>query len=267
MLAARTIPLARDTFTADRLRQWRIAKGSAMKFHFTLFAAVGLAALISSDQAKAQLLDLGTTYTIEGQGFTGTGSPPSFTEMVALSSSTVTFDNRKLQITVTQTPWHTLAPIRSGVFAEFYIRAPRHSRVSSPPPLVDPSTDTVANNVFFEVGVSGVQLKVPAIYNFNSVYWNFTRNGVADAGITASPGSGAEYGVKANPNPGSIGAGKNVFYLPNCFMCNETPASQIRVVLGQGDPFINFVKNLNIDPKFNGYFLGLKLEYPPFQPY
>jgi hypothetical protein len=238
-----------------------------MKFHFTLFAAVGLTALISSDQAKAQLLDLGTTYTIEGQGFTGTGSPPNFSEQVELSSSTLTIDNRKLQITVTQTPWHTLLPIRSGVFAEFYIHATRRNHQFFPPPLVDPSTDTVADNVFFEVGVSGVQLKVPAIYNFNSVYWNFTRNGVADAGITASPGSGAEYGVEANPNPGSIGAGKNVFYLLNCFMCNETPTSQIRVVLGQGDPFINFVKNLNIDPKFNGYFLGLKLVYPPFAPH
>ena len=162
-----------------------------MKFHFALFAAVGLAALISSHQAKAQLLDLGTTYTIEGQGFTGTGSPPNFSEQVELSSSPVIFDNRKLLITVTQTPWHTLAPIRSGVFAEFYIRAPRHSRVSSPPPLVDPTTDTVANNLWFEVGVSGVQLKSPAIYNFNSVYWNFTRNGVADAGITVIPGLGS----------------------------------------------------------------------------
>ena len=235
-----------------------------MKFHLTLFAAIGLAALISSDQAKAQLLDLGTTYTIEGQGFTGTGSPPNFSEQVELSSSPVIFDNRKLLITVTQTPWHTWAPIRSGVFAEFYIRAPRHSRVSSPPPLVDPSTDTVANNLLFEVGVSGVQLKSPAIYNFNSVYWNFTRNGVADAGITVIPGVGFPPGIKANPNPGSIGAGKNVFYLPNCFMCNETPSSQIRIVLGQ-DSFSNFLKNSNIDPKFNGYFLGLKLEYPAFQ--
>src|ERR1700722_14860760 len=121
----------------------RTAKGSAMKLHFTLFAAVGLAALISSAQAKAQLLDFGTTYTIEGQGFTGTGSPPNFTENVQLSSSTVTFDNRKLQITETQTPWRILAPIRTplrrGVFVEFNIPAPRRSRRQlSPPPLVDP---------------------------------------------------------------------------------------------------------------------------------
>jgi hypothetical protein len=195
-----------------------------MKFHFTLFAAVGLTALISSDQAKAQLLDLGTTYTIEGEGFTGTGSP-NFNEQVELSSSTLTIDNRKLQITVTQTPWHTLLPIRSGVFAEFYIHATRRNNQFFPPPLVDPNTDTVANNVFFEVGVSGVQLKVPAIYNFNSVYWNFTRNGVADAGITASPGSGAEYGVKANPNPGSIGAGKtcSIFPIASCAMKRRPP--------------------------------------------
>ena len=130
-----------------------------MKFHFTLFAAAGLAALISSDQAKAQLLDFGTTYTIKGEGFTGTGSPPNFTENVELSSKTLTIDNRKLQITVTQTPWHTLAPLRSGVFAEFYIRATRRPYQLTPPLLVDPSSDTVANNVFFAVGLSGVQLK------------------------------------------------------------------------------------------------------------
>jgi hypothetical protein len=237
-----------------------------MKFHFTLFAAVGLAALISSDQAKAQLLDLGTTYTIEGQGFTGTGSPPNFTETVELSSSTQTFDNGKLQISVTQTPWEILAPIRSGVrhgvFAEFYIRAPRRSRVSSPPPLVSPST---VNNVFFAVGVTGVQLKVPAIINAkNYWYWNFTRNGVADAGITVTSSLGFPPGIEANPNPGSIGAGKNVFYFPNCIFCSDTPASQItNYFMGQGD---NFIKNLNIDPKFNGYFVGFKLEYPPNPP-
>jgi hypothetical protein len=237
-----------------------------MKLHFTLFAAVGLAALISSAQAKAQLLDFGTTYTIEGQGFTGTGSPPNFTENVQLSSSTVTFDNRKLQITETQTPWRILAPIRSavrrGVFVEFYIHATRRSRQLSPPPLVDPST---VNNVWFEVGLSGVQLKVPAINNAEYLYWNFTRNGVADAGITADPGN--PWGVEANPNPGSIGAGKNVFHLSSCFLlCSNTPVSQITSYLGEGGPSNTFIKNLNIDPKFNGYFVGFKLEYPPNPP-
>jgi hypothetical protein len=137
------------------------------------------------------------------------------------------------------------------VFVEFYIHATRRSR-QSPPPLVDPST---VNTVWFEVGLSGVQLKVPAIINAkNYWYWNFTRNGVADAGITTAPGS--EFGVEANPNPGSIGAGKNVFYIANCYFCSDTPASQITSYLGQGGPSNNFIKNLNIDPKFNGYFVG-----------
>ena len=192
-----------------------------MKLHFTLFAAVGLTALSSSDHAKAQLLDLGTTYTIEGQGFTGTGSP-NFTERVQLSSSTLTFDNRKLQITVTQTPWHTLAPLRSGVFAEFYIRAARRNQFS-PPPLVDPSTDTVANNVFFEVAVSGVQLKVPAIYNFRSVYWNVTRNSVADAGITACGGPNTVLRPTQTPAASVREKTCSIFPIASCAMKRRPP--------------------------------------------
>jgi hypothetical protein len=114
-----------------------------MKFQFALVAAVSLGTLSFSDQAKAfDLLDFGTTYTIEGTGFTGLGSAnANFTDTVLLSTSAQTFDNGMLQITENTT----------GEFAEFYIRTVSGS------PLVDPSTDTVANSVFFSIKLSGIR--------------------------------------------------------------------------------------------------------------
>jgi len=221
-----------------------------MKFQFALVAAVSLGTLSFSDQAKAfDLLDFGTTYTIEGTGFTGLGSAnANFTDTVLLSTSAQTFDNGMLQITENTT----------GEFAEFYIRTVSGS------PLVDPSTDTVANSVFFSIKLSGIRLKVAAITDpADAGYWNFTTRDHLYAGITTSPGISL-FGVEANPNTGSIGFGKSAFY---CTICTASaPATTTGYNQGQ-EPFITVINDLHIDPNSNGYFLGLKLTMPPNYPH
>ena len=61
-----------------------------MKFKIALVAATGLATLIAFNPAAlaSEILDFGTTYTITGTGFTGTGSSTAdFTDTVLLSPS------------------------------------------------------------------------------------------------------------------------------------------------------------------------------------
>jgi hypothetical protein len=152
-----------------------------------------------------------------------------------------------LQITETTT----------GEFAEFYIRTVRGSA------LVDPSTDTVANYVVLSIKLSGIRLKAAAITDpADAGYWNFATNGIANAGITTSPAISL-FGIEANPNTGSIGAGKNVFYCPSCTA--SAPVSTTGYRQSQG-PFITAINDLHIDPNANGYFFGLKLTMPPIRP-
>lgn len=102
-----------------------------MKFKITSVAAVGFGALIGLTEAwPAELLKSGTTYTITGMGFAGTGSPTAdFTNTVKLSRKAQTFDHLQIAEHTTFLNAHT-------EFAEFYIRTRPHRRHARPLPLV-----------------------------------------------------------------------------------------------------------------------------------
>ena len=179
-----------------------------MKFKLSLFAVAGLGALIVINQATAsELLDFGTTYTITGTGFTGTGSSTAdFTDTVLLSATTQTFDGGTLQIIETTTPF------AGGEFAEFYISTVSNTVTGppTPPPLV---ADGSTSNVTFSIDLSGIKLTALAVTSpADGGYFDFTTNGSANTGITPL----GVFGVGSDPNPGSIGAGGNVFvcYFP-----------------------------------------------------
>ena len=222
-----------------------------MKFKFTFIAAVGFGAVIGLNEARAaELLDFGTTYTITGMGFTGTGSTTAnFTDTVMLSPNAQTFDHGTLQITE-----HTTFLGGGTEFAEFFISTNCRHRHGRPPPLV---ADGSTSNVTFSIKLSGIRLTALAItstYDFG--YFDFATNGHANTGITTSSGFGL-LGVEADPNPGGIGTGHDVFYCD--FLCIPgAPATTTGYNEAQG-PFYMSVTALGIDPNANGYFFGLKL--------
>ena len=229
-----------------------------MKFKIALVAATGLATLIAFNPAAlaSEILDFGTTYTITGTGFTGTGSSTAdFTDTVLLSPATQTFDGGTLQITETTTPF------AGGEFAEFYI-----STVSSaptgpptPPPLVaGGSTSTVT----FSIDLSGIELTALAITSPSDAgYFDFATNGVANTGITPL----GVFGVATDPNPGSIGAGGNVFvcYFPVPGGCSPSAPALTTDYSQLQYPFFSTAAAMNINPNANGYFFGLELTATP----
>jgi hypothetical protein len=220
-----------------------------MKFKFILGAAAGFCACLGlGDAMSAELLKFGTTYMITGTGFTGTGSSTAnFTDTVTLSSKPQTFNHGTLQITE-----HTTFLPAGGEFAEFYISTKPRLRHVRPPLVANGSS----SNVTFVIKLSGIQLRAPAITApYNAGYFDFTTNGVANAGITTSSLFGL-LGVEADPNSGSIGAGKNVFYCPSC--STRSAATTTGYNEAQG-PFYKSVTDLNINPNANGYFFGLRL--------
>lgn len=87
------------------------------------------------------------------------------------------------------------------------------------------------------------------------VRFGFATNGVANVGITTSSVFGL-LGVEPDPNPNSIGAGKDVFYCPSC----GTGSPSMTTGYNEAQwPFYKSVTDLNIDPNANGCFFGLKL--------
>ncbi len=230
-----------------------------MKFNFAIAAAVGFGALMGLNQARsAELLDFGTTYTITGMGFTGTGpSTANFTDTVTLGPNARTFDHGTLKITE-----HTtfVGFVGDREYAEFCISTNRRDRQLRPPPLV---ANGNTSNVTFGIKLSGIRLKAPAITSpYDAGYFNFATNGVANAGITTSSVFGI-LGVETDPNPGSIGAGKDVFYCPGC------ATNSVAMVTGFNEaqyPFYKSVTFLHIDPNTNGYFFGLELTASTLSP-
>jgi hypothetical protein len=222
-----------------------------MKFRLALVAVAGFGALIVFDQAMASdLLNFGTTYTITGQGFTGTGSTTAdFTDTVLLSPSTQTFDAGTLQITEATTRF------AGGEFVEFYI-----STVAGP--LV---ANGSTSDVTFGVNLSGIQLTAPAIFHPADFYFGFATNGVANTGISVgTTGLFPLFGVEHDPNPGSIGAGQNVFYCGSVFCDNAPYAPSTTAGYDLAfSPFYKFPYAFNSDPNANGFFLGFELTATP----
>jgi len=167
---------------------------------------------------------------------------------VTLSPKPQTFNNGTLQITE-----HTTFLRAGGEFAEFYISTKPRLRHVHPPALV---ANGSSSNVTFVIRLSGIQLRAPAVTApYNAGYFDFATNGVANTGITTSSLYGL-FGVEADPNSGSIGAGKKVFDCPSCGARSAFTTTGYNEAQG---PFYKSAADLNINPNANGYFFGLRL--------
>ena len=198
-----------------------------LKFASSLIVLAGL----TCGPAHAELLDLGTTYTISGTNLSG----GNFTNTVTLNSSDQSIGSG-LQVTETTT---TLGG--GAEFAEFFI-----TTVTGGPIIASQSAN-------LQVNFSGIQLTAPAL--ITNFYVDLANNGVANSPTSSASGFVGE----ANPNPGSIGAGRDALG----FVGNPT-FTGTAINYGQFTDPASFFSAVGLDPVHaNGYFWGVEISPVP----
>jgi len=203
-------------------------------------AMIAGVSLMGVHEARADLLNFGTTYNINGDfATTATNGDPStstFSDNITLSAGAQTFDGGAYQITESTTL------LGGGAeFAEFLI-----TRTNGGTLVANGSSNTNT----FQIYLNNIQLTAAAVSS--NYYFNFATAGTANLAITGFGG----LGVEANPNSGSIGAGQNAFYFPS-FVPGAASTST-----GYGEfqyPFNLAATDGNTDPNATGYFFGVEL--------
>ena len=160
-----------------------------MNSKFAVFAAL-VCTVFGLNDARAELLNYGSTYNNSGTDF-ATGGVSPLNQTITLSTSAQSFGGGS-QITET-----TTALPGGAEYVEFFVSNPTGA------PLV---ANGSSNTNEFEIFLNSIQLTGLAVSS--NYYFDFTTNGAANTGITGYSG----LGVEANPNPGSIGTGQNAFY-------------------------------------------------------
>lgn len=198
-----------------------------------LAIALGTAALATGQSARAEILDLGSTYTVEMTN----GPTGDFGATPTLTTSPQSIDSGALSIAVAITPISS-----TSEFVEFDLTTIGGSTSGGP------LAQVLSND--WELLIENVALTVPAIELNYYIYW--TTNGTPAEPITAGSG----FGVELDPNPSNSAAGKDVFNFVGAAPFGPTTSAAIEVF---SDPY-DFMNTLGVDTSTaNGLVFGVQL--------